>query len=144
MIPSFNTRNPFLGTADEPGYYSTMYNGNVGGPLSKKASFFFSSQRRDINDVSVVDASVLDPNFTKGSFTQAVPNNRTRTNLGPRLDYQVAKNNTLTVRYQYWRNNEQNDGIGALTLPTLCVQFTRKRANAASKRHANLRLEYRE
>ena len=115
---AFNSRNPFLGTADEPGYDSTMYNGNVGGPLSKKASLFFSAQRRNINDLSVIDASVP-PDFTKGSLTQAVPNDRTRTNIGPRLDYQVSKNNTLTVRYQYWRNNDQNDGIGALTLPTL-------------------------
>ena len=116
---AFNTRDPFLGKAEQPGYYSTMYNGNIGGPLSKKASVFFSAQRRDINDLSVVDASVFDPTTeTFNPFVQAVPNNRTRTNLGPRLDYQLGKNDTFTLRYQYWRNNEQNDGIGALTLPT--------------------------
>jgi Carboxypeptidase regulatory-like domain/TonB dependent receptor len=116
---AFNTRDPFLGTAEQPGYYSTMYFGNIGGPLSKNASIFFSGQRRDINDLSVVDAAVFDP--TSQSFTslvQPVPNNKTRTNLGPRLDYQLGKNDTLTARYQYWRDNEQNDGVGALTLPT--------------------------
>src|SRR5271155_5950843 len=115
---ALNTGNPFLGTAEEPGYYSTMVFGNIGGPLSKKASFFFGGQRRDINDVSVVDATTLDSDFDVVPFSQAVPNNRTRTNLGPRLDYQVSKNNTLTVRYQYWRDNEQDNGVGGFTLPS--------------------------
>ena len=111
---ALNTRDPFLGDLSEPGYYSTQVFGSVGGPLSKNASIFFGGQRRDINDISVVDAAVP-PNFTPGA-TEVIPNNRTRLNLGPRLDYQLAKNDTLTLRYQYWRNNEQNDGAGALTL----------------------------
>src|ERR1700751_842487 len=36
---SFNSKNPFLGDAPQPGYETTFYNGNVGGPLGKKASF---------------------------------------------------------------------------------------------------------
>jgi Carboxypeptidase regulatory-like domain/TonB dependent receptor len=113
---AFNTRNPFLGDVEQPGYYSTMFSGNIGGPLGKNASIFFSGQRRDINDLSVIDAAVP-PDFAQGSLTEAVPNTKTRTNLGPRLDYQLGKNDTLTVRYQYWRDNQQNDGVGALTLP---------------------------
>ena len=35
---AFNSANPFAGP--EPGYDSTQYNGNIGGPLGKKASFF--------------------------------------------------------------------------------------------------------
>jgi Carboxypeptidase regulatory-like domain len=112
-----NTRDPFLGTADQPGYYSDMLSGSIGGPLAKNASIFFDAQHRNIDDLSVIDAAVP-PNYTQGSFQQAIPNDRTRTNIGPRLDYQLGKNDTLTVRYQYWRNNDQNQGIGAFTLPT--------------------------
>ncbi len=114
---SFNSRNPFLGTTEEPGYYSTMFNGNIGGPLSKKASIFFSAQRRSIDDLSIIDAAAP-PSFVRGDLIEPVPSNRTRLNLGPRLDYQLAKNDTLTARYQYWRDNEQNQGIGSFTLPT--------------------------
>ncbi|MGC1200422.1 MAG: carboxypeptidase regulatory-like domain-containing protein [Candidatus Acidiferrales bacterium] len=115
---AFNSQNPFLHEA-EPGYYSVNYSGNVGGPIGKKASFFFSAQRRDINDIDVVDAQVLDPNFNVVPYNAAIPNPRTRTNLGPRLDYQLTPNNTLSVRYQYYRDNEQNEGVGQFSLPSL-------------------------
>jgi uncharacterized membrane protein YgcG len=113
----FNTRSPFLGGKAQPGYYSDMLSGSIGGPLGKNASFFFDAQHRNINDLAVIDAAAP-PTYTQGSFQQAIPNDRTRTNIGPRLDYQLGKNDTLTVRYQYWRNNDQNQGIGAFTLPT--------------------------
>src|SRR5271154_5432494 len=90
---SFNSQNPFAVSAagiSPPGYESTQFNGNVGGPLSKKASFFFNFERRDINDLSVVNAQVLDPGFNIVEFSDAVANPRVRTNLSPRLDYQVT------------------------------------------------------
>jgi hypothetical protein len=119
----FNSRNPFenlpAGT-QPPGYESTQYSASVGGPLGKKASIFFNLERRDTHDLSVVSAEVLDPNtFQVVPFSAAVANPRTRTNLSPRLDYQLAKNNTLTVRYQYERENETNNGIGQFNLASL-------------------------
>jgi hypothetical protein len=124
---AFNARNPFehlpAGT-QPPGYYTTQYSANVGGPLSKKASFFFNIERRDINDLSVVSAQIVNPTtFQIEPFSDAVPNPRTRTNLSPRLDYQLTKSNTLSVRYQYWRNNEiadlpSNGGFNLASLAT--------------------------
>jgi hypothetical protein len=107
---SFNSSNPFShGT--EPPYYSTLFNGNVGGPIGKKASFFFSGQYRDINDVAVIDATVLDPSFDQTNLNASVPQPRTRLNLGPRVDYQLTKTNTLSIRYQYYRDNQDNQGL---------------------------------
>src|SRR5438876_3665168 len=113
---AFNAANPFAGP--EPGYYSTQYSGNIGGPIGKKASFSFNIDRRNINDLAAVNAITLDPNDINGTipFTEAVPNPRTRNNLSPRLDYQIGKNNTLTVRYQYFRDAQNNDGIGRFNL----------------------------
>ena len=85
--------------------------------MTKKASFFFNFERRDINDLSIVSATVLDPNFNIINFSDAVANPRVRTNLSPRFDYQVSKNNTLTVRYQYEHNRQDNQGIGLFDLP---------------------------
>jgi hypothetical protein len=115
---AFNSPNPF-GGANQPGYYTTQFSGNVSGPINKKASFFFDFQRRNIDDLSEIDALTLDPDTLTGiPFIEAVPFPRHRTNLTPRVDYQVSKNNTLTVRYQYYRDTENNDGIGTFTLPS--------------------------
>ncbi|MFY9791641.1 MAG: carboxypeptidase regulatory-like domain-containing protein, partial [Candidatus Sulfotelmatobacter sp.] len=115
---AFNSPNPF-GGANQPGYDSTQFSGSIGGPINKKSSFFFDFQRRNINDLSAVNAITLDPTtLTEVPIVEAVPYPRHRTNLTPRIDYQLSKNNTLTVRYQYYRNTEDNDGIGQFTLPS--------------------------
>ena len=54
----FNTRNPFA--TEIPGYHSEMFNGNVGGPINKKTSFYVDGQRRDIEDDAIVNATILD------------------------------------------------------------------------------------
>ncbi len=114
----FNARNPF-NHGDQPGYQTEMYNANVGGPLSKKASFFFNVQRRKQDETSIINAVVLDNNFNQVPFSTGVPNPVTRLEIGPRLDYQLSKNNTLTARYEYNSNNNENGGIGTFDLPTL-------------------------
>ncbi len=113
---AFNSANPF-GGANQPGYDSTLFNGSVSGPVNKNASFFVDAQRRNINDLSAIDAFTLDPaTLTATPFVEAVPFPRHRTNINPRLDYALSKNNTLTVRYQYYNDNEKNNGIGQFTL----------------------------
>src|SRR5579862_5459729 len=122
---SFNSKNPFFhqdsSATPFPPYYSVQYSGNIGGPLSKKASFFFTTDIRDINDLSIVNAQIVDttsPNFPIVPFSDAVPTPKRRYNLGPRLDYQLSGTNTLSVRDQYYQNKIQNDGITAFSLPT--------------------------
>jgi Carboxypeptidase regulatory-like domain len=116
---AFNSLNPFEVSengAPFPAYHSTQFSGSVGGPLSKKASFFFTFEQRDLQELSIVSAQTLGLNFAPTTFSDAVPNPRMRTNLSPRLDVQLSPNNTLSVRYQYERNNETNDGIGQFNL----------------------------
>ena len=143
---TFNARNPFESPVPGvglPDYHSEQYSGNIGGPINKKASFFFTIDRRDIGAINVVSASVVcdDPilqipcpagqapfSIIKG-YSQSVENPQTRTNLSPRLDYQLTPNNTLTVRYQYYRDVQTNTGVGQFNLPqfgsnTLGVEHT--------------------
>ena len=114
---SFNSANPFL-LGQEPPYHSVQYMGNVGGPLGKKASFFLDAQRRNIDELAVL--TYCDPVTCNGSnFTSTtVPNPHTRTNIAPRFDYAISKNNTFTARYQFFRDTNDNAGLGQLTLPS--------------------------
>jgi len=111
---AFNSRNPFA--AQVPDYHSEFFEGNIGGPMSKKASFFFDGERRNIQDASVVSAYVLDSNLQQVPFSDSVLTPRTRTELSPRVDYQLTPNNTLTVRYQFWQNEQTNGGVGQFAL----------------------------
>ncbi|MGC1453260.1 MAG: carboxypeptidase regulatory-like domain-containing protein [Candidatus Sulfotelmatobacter sp.] len=119
----FNSSNPFVDS--EPPYYSTQFSGNIGGPIKKSASFFFNVERRNIDEFSATNAFVLDPTLTTWTqVAEAVPNPRARTNIGPRLDWALSKNNTLTARYQYYRDTETNNGVGQLSLPSQAYDST--------------------
>ncbi len=113
---AFNSANPFAGS--EPPYYSTQYSGNIGGPVGKKASFFFNIDRRNINELAAVNAYVLDESLNEVNLVESIPNPHQRTNLSPRIDWALTPNNTLTARYQYYRDTETNDGVGVLVLPS--------------------------
>lgn len=117
---AFNSRNPFEGNAAPPSYTSMHYSGNLGGSIGKRTSFFLNMERRKLDDLAVVDTPFVDPTTLQISqFTGAFPNPRTRTNVSQRFDFQITPNNTLTTRYQYWRNNEQGNGVGGFGLPSL-------------------------
>jgi len=111
---AFNSSNPFLHNV--PPYHSELYSASVGGPLSKKTSFFFTFEGRNINDSSIINATILDPNFNPVQFTEGIPNPRSRYNISPRFDYQVSKNNTLTARYQFVHSADTNNGVGQFSL----------------------------
>ena len=122
---AFNSLNPF--TPDVPPYNSELFHASFGGPLlSKKASFFFNVEGRHIDDSNLVNATTVvdsDPAKTE-QLIEAIPNPRSRLNLGPRIDYQISKNNTLTVRYQYFHNSDTDDGIGQFSLSSQAYNST--------------------
>ena len=114
---AFNLENPYA--ADIPSYYSTFFNGNVGGPIRKNASFFFSVDRRDINQVSPINA--VNPASGEPGFVSSIANPRQRTNLGPRIDWALTPNNTLTFRYQYYRDTESGNLSNQFYLPSQAI-----------------------
>ena len=112
----FNSRNPFA--PNRPPYQSRRFSANLGGALSKKASFFVDADRRDVGEVSVVSAVILDDSYNVTPFSKAVLNPNWRTAVSPRLDYQLTPKNTLTVRYRYSHGGSTNNGIGEFSLPS--------------------------
>src|SRR5229473_1314550 len=120
-------QNPFSAEYDKLGYGrieiltkpgTDQFSGNIGGPLSKKASFFFNVEGRNVIDLKIVSTpSFVDPNtFQIVQFSDVVPNPGRRYNISPRLDYQLTPTNTLTARYQYFHNTDENEGTGQFNL----------------------------
>ncbi len=116
----FNSRNPFV--TEEPNYHSEMFAGNVGGPLGKKASFFFSVFHRTSIGNSIVNALVLDPaTLAPTPFSQAVRSPQGMTHYHPRADFQLSSKNVLNVRGEISTDNSQNQGIGQFNLASLAT-----------------------
>lgn len=119
---NFNTGNPF---APAPPYHKIQYNGSVSGSLSKSASFFISVEGRNDQDASIY--SILDgPLYDAASNTYALNsgalsgslfNPATHTVVTPRVDLQLGQKDTLTLRYEFYRNNVSG-AIGATSLPS--------------------------
>src|SRR5579859_7815841 len=112
----FNSRNPFSPT--RPSYHTEMGEGNVGGPMGKKASFFFDLERRNIGQAAVINALILDPSNNIVPFSESVLDPSHRTELGPRFDFQLTPKNSLTVRYRWEGGGQTNAGLSAFTLPS--------------------------
>lgn len=112
----FNSRNPFV--TNKPDYSNRMYGGNFGGPLGKRASFFFDFNRRDITDNAILVGKFLNPStLLEQDINQAVVTPNTRNNIAPRVDYQISTNNTLVARMEYGWNSRENAGLGGTSLP---------------------------
>lgn len=113
----------------QPPYHSEFFEGDINGPMGKNASFFFDAHRRDIDNVSLVDATVLDASLSPMIFTQAISSPLHHTIVTPRFDFNLGADNTMTVRYQYTHNDQKNAGIGLFSI------FPSQGADTASTEH---------
>ena len=117
----FNTANPFDKVV--PDYHSLQYSGNMNGALSKWASFFISVDQRNNQSDSIytlIQAPVPGPSpypYEVGPLSGALLSPSARTNIAPRVDLQIGQRNTLTARYQFYRNSTSGS-IGSTSLPT--------------------------
>ena len=123
-----NSRNPYV--LVKPSYNSDIFDGNLGGPINKKASFFIDASRRNMDDfsaISAIDPSQLPNPLTANSIvpriTESISNPRTRTNFNPRVDVQLTPNNSFTARYQITHDSEQSSGLGTFSLPTIAYNL---------------------
>lgn len=130
MDGMLNSRNPFA--SNRPPYQRREWAGNLGGPLSRKGSFFVDFERRDIDDNELINATVLDSSLEPLPLSLAVVAPHQRTTVSPRLDYQLGGKHTLVARYSYLESNHQKAGIGGFSLP--------ERAYASSHRQDTFQL----
>ncbi len=122
---SLNSRHPF--SPRRADYQSRRYGGNLSGPIKAgKASFFIDVERREIDDNDTINAIVLDPQFNIVPFSQVVLTPSRRTEISPRLDYQINANHTLVARYSYEQAAAENSGVGDFNLLSRAFDTVRR------------------
>src|SRR3989449_8288688 len=118
----FNSRNPFA--LNRPPYQRRAFESNLSGPISKRASFFLNFNRRDIDDTAVINATTLDAALNPLTVSEAVITPKTFMNVGPRFDFALNKNNTLSVRYNLNRPDLKKQGIGGFALQSRAFDYS--------------------
>ncbi|MGA3324376.1 MAG: carboxypeptidase-like regulatory domain-containing protein [Terriglobia bacterium] len=127
----WNTRNPY---APEKAYFLlNEFEGNAGGPLTKKASFTVDAQRNMVDNGSITNAVTLNPQtLAIQPFAGVFVTPGRYTNVSPRIDYQLGENNTLMFRYGITHSDVQDNGIGGFDLASrgYHTQFTNQTVQA--------------
>ncbi len=126
----WNARNPFAQV--KPSANHKQYGGTLGGPIghNHKASFFLDFERRDTAEGTLINGFVLTPALAITPYNQSYPTPSHRTTIGPRLDYAINSNNTLTLRYSYSENAQDNLGVNGFSLPSQAYNQRSKQQTA--------------
>lgn len=112
---SFNSRNPYA--ANRPPFQVRAFEGNLSGPIKvNRASFFLDAEHKNTDNNSLINARILDPGLNVTSFQQAILTPAVGIEINPRVDVQLNQKNTLTARYGYSRDTQQNGGLGGFDL----------------------------
>jgi hypothetical protein len=128
----WNTRNPY--SPVKAPFLLNEFEGNAGGPLSKKSSFTVDGQRNMVDNGSITNAVTLNPStFAVQHFYSifSIPGRYTK--ISPRVDYQLNSKNTLMFRYGITHSDVADNGIGAFDLTSRGYhsQFTNQTVQAA-------------
>jgi hypothetical protein len=118
----WNSRNPYA--AQKAPFMLHEYGGNITGPINKRASFFLDVRRDDIDNGSIVNAVVLDPQtLAVTSFTNAPVTPQKRFGFNPRVDYQINQKHTLVARYAFTHSDIRDAGIGGFNLSSRGIEL---------------------
>jgi Carboxypeptidase regulatory-like domain len=121
----WNSRNPY--SAKKAPFLLNELEGNLGGPIGKRASFIFEYQRNRVNNGSITNAVTLDPQtLAIAPFNAVLTTPQHFTRLNPRVDYQLNDHNTLVFSYDATRSDIRDAGIGGFNLVSrgYHVQYT--------------------
>jgi len=110
---ALNSGNPLITV--QPSYYLYSYSGNVSGPITKTASYFFNAFTINRQNQAIVDA--LNPANLSQNIAESFPAPVTYMNLNPRVDFQITKNNFMSIRDSFNRSTSHGNGVGTLNLP---------------------------
>jgi hypothetical protein len=111
----WNSRNPY--SSQKAPFWINEWEGNLGGPLGKRASFAVEYQFNMVDNGSISNGFILDPQTLQPvAFNSVFTTPQRFTRINPRVDYQLNQNNTLTVAYDFTHSDIRDAGIGGFNL----------------------------
>ena len=113
---SLNSSNPYV--TGQPAYSSFYADGAVSGPLSENSSWLLTGSRQDVGAQSFVYAST---STSAPTSRYTVNSPQTSTDIAPRFDMQLGKVHTLSVRYEYDHQTQDNLLQSQLSLPSQAI-----------------------
>src|SRR5688572_12778710 len=114
---SFNSRNPFA--LNKPPFQIRGFEADISGPIIKnRASYFADFEYERMNNNSLINAMVLDPNFNEVPLQLAVLVPDKSMEFSPRFDISLSENHTLMGRYFFESSETTNAGLGGFDLPS--------------------------
>jgi hypothetical protein len=114
---ALDTADPFL--AGKPPAYLFGIFGDISGPLTKTSTWFLHATNNLTRSQNVVNA--LNPQNTTQTLSEAFPWTNTYLSIGPRVDFQLGKSHSMTVRDSFYRQTQTGNGAGTLNLPSLAT-----------------------
>jgi Carboxypeptidase regulatory-like domain len=100
---ALNSQNPYV--QEQPPYSSFFTEGNVSGPLTKASSWFLAGDEQNVGEQSFIHAIT---STTGPAYTATVSSPRQSTDVAPRLDFQIGKIQTLSLRYQFGHQSQDD------------------------------------
>ena len=128
----WNTRNPY--SPEKAHFLLNEFEGNAGGPLTKKSSFTVDAQRNMVDNGSIANAVALNPQtLAIQPFAAVLVTPGRYTSVSPRIDYQLGESNTLMFRCGITHSDVRDNGVGGFDLASrgYHTQFTNQTVQAA-------------
>jgi hypothetical protein len=111
----FNATDPL--SVDATPASRQRYGFELSGPITqKKSDVFFTLEKRDINEFSVVDAVTLNSDGVPAPLQQSIPAPQRLWIGSARADWQIKANDLATVSFSSNVNSLGNQGAGGLVL----------------------------
>jgi hypothetical protein len=113
---ALNSRNPYV--QQQPPYSAFYAEGNISGPITRSSSWFLTGDQQTVGAQSFIHAGT---STTGPAYTATVSSPQTSVDAGPRVDFQLGKIQTLSMRYQFGHQTQDNLVQSQLSLQSQAV-----------------------
>jgi hypothetical protein len=100
---ALNSRNPYV--QQQPPYSAFYSEGDISGPMTKTSSWFLTGDEQTVGAQSFIHAVT---STTGPVYTATVASPQTSVDAGPRMDFQIGENQTISLRYQFGHQTQDN------------------------------------